>query len=97
MSSHFVIEKKGIKYTVSCVITQVNKAQVFVNGSIVGEFTKLGDEYETKALGDSECVQKDTFRRAEQYILDQHFNLLRNARGVFKKPLRTKRRICALV
>lgn len=93
MSSHFVIEKQGIEYTVSCNNTHTNITVVIINGNIVGEFTKLDDgSYAAKVINGSDSVPKDTYRMAEQYIIDQYFSVFRNARGLFKKQKQTKRR-----
>lgn len=83
----FVIEKKGVRYTISYKsFPQKNTVVLFVNGTTVGHLEKNEDGgYSAKYYLNSEiAVKKYTFRTAEQYLLDQYFSVLRNDRGLFE-------------
>ena len=90
----FVIEKKGVAHTISYdSLPQKNTVVLLVNGKTVGHFEKTEDGgYSAKSIYSDIAVEKDTFRAAEQYILDQHFSVFRNARGLFECLTKNRKR-----
>jgi hypothetical protein len=81
----FVIEKKGVAHAISYgSLPQKNTVVLLVNGKTVGHLEKMEDGgYYAKSIYSDNAIEKDTFRTAEQYILDRHFSVFRNARGLF--------------
>lgn len=94
MSTSFVIEKKGVKHTISYDSPpQKNMVILLANGKTVGHLEKMEDGgYSAKSIYSDNAIEKDTFRTAEQYILDQHFSVLRNARGLFECFSKSRKR-----